>query len=513
MAGMRPEPETARDSPFLVNCRNRRPTPNGAKHFIDVSAPISDADITALPESKVWPYPQYFRGKAISLMAFGTSLYEEDANGLWQLIDTKNPDTGASASITPGTDWHFVDLHTSWMLFNFTCVVWKTGKSANVYVTDQVSIATGCVHKHGRVLMAGFNSENFYARADWPAYWESRRGELPPEYRDLTESGMGPNWVRWGSYMAPDLLDLLDPSSLMDTDLALDLLWRHEAGGMPLPVQGYIVGLEEFGSGVVAYGLGGIRFLDPVSGQHRYAPYEFTDLGENVGVLPDGGEDGVPVSRTHWAGNKKVQYFVDGGDDLWRLTPDLKAVRLGFREYISELNRGNLLLGYDSSNDELYLGDGTDALLLSKGRMCRPPCMPTRITSVAARAVVSFSYDSSEPDRAVLESGTFTTESGKVETLVAYKLVGLNPNSSNGWRLKIKYRIRAYDEFTTTQEFTFDERNYAPLVLPVLEWRWLLESSDASAVTVEDMIPVLDAEANPAYSDKLSASTPVAATE
>lgn len=504
--GMRPESWTARDRPYLINCRNLRPTPDGLKSFIPITPPVSDSYITGtLSETKSWPFPQYFEGKAVALLCFSDAIYTVNVSaGTATLIDTKDPDDDTSASITSGGAWHFADLYSSWMLFNGSCVIWKTGRSANVYVSSDVTMKTGCAHKSGRLLTGGFDPDDFYSRCDWPTFWAAQAQEdLPDGFSSLALTGMDTNWVRWSSFMAPDMLDLLDTDDLEDEDRAIKLLWRNEAGGIPMPWSGTVQGLTEFGNGVVCYGTGGVAFLDPVG--KIYAPRQFAGLGMNIGI------EAHSTVRTRWAGNSAAQYFVDQTDELWRLTPDLRAEHLGFREYITALSTPPLL-AYDGANDELYMGDGTTTFLLSRGRLCRAPWMPTTVFMTGRYNARGIYFNSSDPTTVQVESGTFTTESGTVETLSRVWLKGLNTSASTKWTLKIKSRVRGYDDWTTSAEISEDSRNVWTCAIPVLEWRFVLESTTRTAITLEDVQASFGFE-TPSFATKLAAATPGAATE
>jgi hypothetical protein len=505
-AGMRPESWTARDREYLVNCRNLRATRDGAKQFYPFVAPVSDSYITdTLGESKTWPFPQAVFGKAVSLLCFADALYTLNISaGTASLIDTKDPDdpTGSTSKAIPaGKDWHFLDLHTSWMLFNGSCVVWQTMRSPHVWVCDDVTIGTGVAHKDGRALFGGFSADDCYARADWPSYWDSRKGELPADYASLALSGMGGNWVWWSSYFAPDLLHLVDPEAVMNTGVAVDLAWRNEAGARPMPFQLAVHGMRTMGDSVVVYGNDGICALRPTG--KTYAPVRFEGLGDYVGVTPGAN------TRTHWAGDSSAQWFVDPDDELWVLTPNMRAERVGLSEHIAELDRDNLLLAWDGSHRALYIADGDNCVYIEDGRVCRAPHMPTTV-NVSFSPLISVSFPASEPDAVEIETGTLTTESGQVETLRRIWMKGLHHGTA-GWSVKVKSRIRAFDDWTESDTLTPDSRGVVNCAIPVLEYRYVTTADDRTLVTLEDIGEWLDSDPADA-SDKLAAPTPSQAT-
>ncbi len=505
--GVRPESWTARDSQFLIRCQNRRPTDGGLKDFYALTQPLTDTYIsTTLSESKAWPFPQFFVGRSVALCCFEDAIYEVDIDaGTASAIDTKDPDDdtgGTSASITAGKDWHFLDLHDTWMLFNGACVVWRTGRNGYTWATDDVTIQTGCAHRDGRALFAGFDATDFYSRVNLPAAMALVAGDLPTEFSSLTLSGAGANWVWWSSVLAPDLLWLLDSSVGTDQTLMQNLAWRNESGLRPLPGAGDRLGLVEFGPGVLVYGEDHICRLDPVGS--TYAPRQFAGLPDAVGVTPGAN------TRTHWAGDQHMQFFIDGEDALWALGTDLRAERLGYSEHIADLDRDDLLLAWDGAHQELYAADGTMALLWAKGRLCRAPWMPTRI-AVRAGDIVTAEFEIADPDTATVETGTISTQSGRVETLTRIWMKGLH-NRGFGWTVQVKSRIRGYDDWITSAALTPDSRGVVTCAIPVLEYRLVLTSVDQTGVSLED-IQVETTEATPQMADKLAAAVPGAATE
>lgn len=525
LGGVRPEIWTARDKPFMIQCRNRRPTLDGLKEFIPFTAPVSDAAITTAGETKSWPFPQYFVPTnifSLPIVAFADALYYIE-DGVLELIDTLDPDDGTSKAIPAGRDWHFLETPSLWMMFNTECVVWRLLFGGEVYVADTVTINTGCTHGAGqqgnaaRVLTGGFDPEDFFARADWPAYWAARYGDLtglnvggePVPTGELFGLGLTSNFVRWSSILAPDALDLLQPGYLIESDYAVELRIRNEAGACAMPWRGTVWGQMELGTGVVVYGDAGITLLEPIGKRYRVA--EFQGLPAGVGVSP--GTD----TRTHWAGDKTVHFFVDAGDELWRIFADGRAEHLGYKEFIAPLDRDSLLLAYDPMNDELYIGDGALCLLLVRARtespaLCEAPRMPSRIGRFGRNAMLAFNFPTSSPTAVSIETGTFTTGTGYVRTLATIWLKGLHNSGSTGWRVAVKYRTRAYDDWTVTAALTPDLRGVLNLYLPVLEWRLVATSTDQTKVTLEDIVQTLTDE-DGSFTGKLAATTPGAATE
>lgn len=469
--------------------------------------------IDAIGQTKAWLSPQLLRGKAVSFMCFPGDIYtvtmhpSGSGSGSSHYLNVKNPDDDTSDAITVGSDWHLLDLHNSWMLFNGACVVWKTGHSDNVYVSNEVTINTGCVHKNTRAITAGFNPEDFYARADWQEYWEDVVDQLPEGLADMELEGLGPNWVRWSSLMGEDMLDLLQPEHIMDNDLAIALKWRNEAGAMPMPWEGKVLGVVEFGQGLLVYGNGGTTYMHPHG--KRYSTESFSGLGDRHSVYVNH-EGGLPSSRTHWAGTKHVQYFVDGGGETWRLTPDLKAEPLRGADYIKNFDRKKMFCAYNSAEDEFYISDGTENVTFVKGRICRSPYMPSNIHCAGRHAIWSFNMPTASPNVATVTTSTFTTDSGMVQTLRRIWLKGRNHIASDKWTVVVQARMRAFENFVPSPSLTPDSRGVINCAIPVLEWRLQISSTDHTQVTLEDIQQYLD-EGMPEMSDRLAATPPTLA--
>jgi len=521
--GLRPESFSARNSPWLTKCLNLRATSEGLKQYYSLNQPITDNYITStLGETKAWPFPQLFHGKSVTLLCFNDAVYTVDEDTyLCTLVDTKSIIDGTSAAITSGKDWHFVDLYGSWMLFNGSCVVFKTGWSSTVYVQSSVTINTGVAHKEARVLLGGFDPTNFYARADWQTFWTNLAGDMPAPMDNMTQTAPGKNWIWWSSFMAPDLLWLFfkdalnyqsydaspDTGITSDRPFAFDLFERNEAGMRPMPWRKKVLGMLPLGDGVCVYGVNGIRYLNPYSlqGVHTYGVQNFIGLPDALGVY-----EGT-YTRTPFAGGIDRQIFVEPSGELWQLTPDLHAERLGYKEHLSTLDINKTIITHDSLYNEFYIADGTKCYHLSKTGLTQCPTMPTKIYPLKSGNIgtIKFSTGSSA---AQVETQKMVTPSGELETLTRVRVVGLN-SASNGWTLTINYRTKPTEDFYATGTLTLDAVGEWIGALPVLEYQIQLNATTASGVTCEDVEVEFDTECYGGSTLKLNASAPSAATE
>lgn len=624
--GMRPSPNLGRNSPYLYDCQNRRPYPDGGlKNFFTITQPFTDAYITTtLGETKAWPFPQLFFGKSVTLLVFSDALYTVDESD-WTAtaVTVYDPETLAAGTITVGRDWHFLDMGSTWMLFNGACVIWKASNDTTTWCSAAVTITSGLAHLGERALFMGFDASDMYDLVDWPTYLVAQAGTLPSAYSTLTHAGNGPEWVWASSMFAPDLLWLHD-DTILASDLPGELAWRNEAHSFPVQSEGTLWGGAQLRSGVVVFGDTGVAYLEPHE-DARYSVLRFAGIPEGLGI-------GVgDHTRTHWAGDRTVQFFVDAEDDLWALTPDLLAKKLGYAEYIAGLDRDYMLLTYDSKAQDLYISDGTKCLMLAAGAaLCRAPNAATTlcskagylrgisfktskgtvehvangafasdiswtkgsgwqisggaantgggaVTSTLSQAIsamscplqagatyeISFSvtrsagrlsltigatsithFDASatysgeftfdgnaagilfvgssfngsidnvsikEVAPVRIETQTFSTESGFIESISRVRAIGLN-HATCGWKAQTRTRIRTYDDFTDGAAAFLDERSVAKPGVPVLEGRLVLTSADQTKVALDDLIIEVD-NGLPDTAAKLAAATPSAATE
>lgn len=489
---------------------------------------MTDAYITTtLSETKAWPYPQLFHGKSVTLLAYSDALYSIDTSTyLATLIDTKDVTdaTGAtSKAITAGKDWHFIDLYGSWMLLNGACTIFHTGWNSRTWVQDTVTIKTGCVHKEGRVLLGGFSAANFYGLADWQTFWSDLAGDMPTPLLDITATGPGQNWTWWSSFLAPDMLSMFlmdavnyqsyaaspDTGYTSARPYAFDLFERNEAGMRPMPWRGSVVGYLPMGNGVVCYGDDGVRYMNPYHASmiHNYGVQEFGgELASFEGVLNGS------TCRTAFAGDDRHHLMIEKGGSLVMLTPDLQAKRIGYSEWIAEMDQNKILMQHDALHDEFYISDGSIGILYNKDGMSRCPSMPTKLTAFSGGNLYTIKFATALPTTCEIQSEKITSPSGGIECITGGQVVGLGA-SSNGWVLVIHSRSRPVDDFYSTT-VALDARGRFNCAISYLEYRWNLTAAVATGVTLENVkVETVSDGANPGIAAKLAASAPSAASE
>jgi len=517
--GIRREAFTGRNAQVFIDAKGHRATEYGMKPFHALYDIPDTAKLTELGESKAWPFPQIFYGKAVTLMCFADAIYSLDlSTSTYTLINTKDAtDTTGTTSkaITSGYDWHFVDLYDCWMLFNVQCVVFKTKWSEHVFVQDSVSVFTGCAHKEGRVILGGFEPSNFASMVDWATFWETYASDRPEQAQLLDSAGADSNWVWWSSYFAPDMLhlfwqDILIHQSLSASDtgysatdpFVLELEQMNQSGLRPLPWRGAITNAIPLGNGVAIYGDGGSSVLDPYA--DTYAVVTPVNMPQQMS-LPIGS------TRTCVAGDERRHILVSASGELWQIDNTYRAERLGYKAPISSLDLATLMVIHEPYHDEFYIGDGSgDAFLLNKNGLTRAPWMPSRVAGLGPGELYGAVFYLDDAASYVTEK--FRGPSGSVETLSRILVVGMN-SSTNGWEASIKYRLRPQDDFTQTDWYELDGEGGVDFGIPYLEAEIALRANDREAVTLEDIRVLTEPMNNPAMAHWIRAAAPGAATE
>jgi hypothetical protein len=519
--GIRPEAFNGRNTQAFVNAKGHRVTEHGFKAFHALTALPDDATIAGLGESKAWPFPQTFIGKAISLVCFSDAIYEYSlGGGTYTQLNTKDAaDTTGTTSkaITAGKDWHFVDLYDSWMLFNTACVVFKTKWSEHVFVQDAVTVTTGCVHKEGRVLLGGFNPADYLSSVNWATFWETYAADRPDQAALMESAGAGVNWVWWSSYFAPDMLHLFWQDIMIHQSLSasntgygasnpfmLELEELNQSGLRPMPWQGAVQGMLPLGRGVAVYGSLGTSVLNPYG--DTYGVIAPRDLPPNFALM--NGSD----TRTNFAGNEQMHVVVDSSGELWTIDESYLAKRIGRKAEIGALDPDTLMVVHEHYHNEFYIGDGSgDAFLFNKQGFSRAPWMPTQVTTLSASQIYSVSF--ATDNAAAYTTEKFRGRSQGIECLERILIVGLNEGTTHGWECSLKYRLRPQDDFTSTDWFELDAEGGVDFGLPYLEAEIALRSDDRTKVTLEDILVYSGPMNNPAMGHWMRASTPAAATE
>lgn len=392
--GLRPDARMPRNAPFAKRYDNLKPTLMGGVSREDVSYPITSPALTM-----AWPYPQLIRGKTVTLLCYETAIYTVDES-TWgcTAIATKDyhawaaDGTISAKAITGNTAsaWHLLDFYDTWILFNGVDTVIKTGLSSYTFAQDAVTIRSGCNVGDGRVVMCGFDpGETSYGIAAWRTWLAARRGTVPEDVSTAIDAGgnLDYNWVWWSSIGGGDMLYPFGPNEYLTGDgengypRVFDLWKRNETGARPMPWKEYTRRVLPLGKAVIAYAADGIGALIPES--EPFASFGYRPIAGLQTMI------GVP-NKGAMCGTDKGHIFIDNSGELWSISPELKAERLGFGEYLAPMLGTPIHISHDPLEGDYWIANTDYCYILTKeGRLGGPFTLrPTNLSRRSSGALI-----------------------------------------------------------------------------------------------------------------------------
>jgi hypothetical protein len=351
------------------------PSEFGPRHYTRVTCPISPLTVT-------WPFPQLFRGKGITLLAYATTVYEVDESdwSVTPIVTYDALDESATKTITGSGPWHFIDFFDTWVLMNGTSAVFRTnmegmlGGTNKTLVYNSGTIGTGCALA-GRAVYGGFNTSNFW-QEDWKALMEHFTGSTGAQVEPSL--GMPSNFVAWTTIGGGDMLWPIYPEVSMlghvgqggytvDRSRWKELMERNEAGFMPMPWKGTVLCVKRLGQNAIVYGDHGVAALIPVP-----EPVPTLGMRSLLGV--------GAASRGAIGGDEHQHVFVDATGYLWSIGEDMKPQRLGYHEFFNGMLGSNAVVSHDPEENEFYICDGTDCYVLNRAGLGEATELVTSLT-------------------------------------------------------------------------------------------------------------------------------------
>lgn len=456
-----------------------KPTPYGAREHETALT----FDITSPPASS-WPYPQLFKGKAVTLMCTATAVYLVNTTvDPWTVaaITTYDINTPANTkSITGSGTWHFADFHSTWFLFNGTSQVFKTGwvDSSKTFVQNTITWNTGCDFR-GRLVMGGFNSSNFWTSA-WQTFWTSLAAKGLGDF-GFNLSAPDTNWVGWSNIGGGDLLNIFlqtvaqnDVGSVTGGFSAavprvIESFRRLESGFMPMPFQGSILRVVPLRSHVVVYGTQGIAVISPHS--NPVPTFGLVEMISHTGLK----------DRGLVCGGMDRHVFVDNEDVMWTISNELQLERLGYEEYMADLvTANNPLITRDHDQDEYYLSSGDENYLLTKTGLCRSP---QRVSAIALNQDDKQAFYTVATESTGINITFNTTDFGdrNIKTVQEVQVTCRNAGTAK-LQLGCNWRYRKSESFTALAAADLDEDGRLRLMLTAVEFQFFLTCSDDADV-------------------------------
>ena len=350
--GLRQRVKDRRNSIGLVDLVNYEPTEDGLMPYNPVLPFMTQELLYTYGIGFEYPFPQMFVASNKIFLCTATKIYLVDPNSMTSLyeLDVYDYDTSVQTTIPEGNYWHLVDLNEAWYLTNGACIVFFPGRGQilgndeSVWISKTKSVTCGS-HYKGRTVLGGLDYQNFWD-STWQSFWTTWQTKVKDtgmdfgRLRQLGDTAMpvGKNWVWWSTIGGGDLQALLNNtvatggyvSSSYGTDdpAFFRQLKRNEMGFYQLPTIGEVLVLKELGEYLIAYSSTGVIALRHVSLEFgsTLAPVHIPKLAQ-VGL----------TGRLAIAGDKDHHVFLDNSGTLWRLTADLQAVPLGYKEYLYHL--------------------------------------------------------------------------------------------------------------------------------------------------------------------------------
>jgi len=357
--GLRPSVDNDKNTPYLIECFNAMPYKDGLRSFKRIIDPFKGE----IPDDdRAWPFPQLFKGKEVTLLCDEANVYEvSDTPSVVSDFDItdvyvyKYDDLDTMSNIPAGSQWHFIDLWSAWMLFNGSCIVFKDNKSfaegAVAKVATDVSIRTGCEFR-GRIVTGGFSQNHFWLET-WRTLFENYRSHMASEFANMgynvkdnfviySSIGQSDLAFRWLLYPSEAQVGLTDNSGFtaratgpfvtehargLDKTLLMQMIERNEFGIVPMPWQGRVHVVKAIGESdadlpgaVIVYGEGGVTAL--VSRTQPVPTFGVKHL-LSVGIK----------CRSAVGGDDNMHVFVDETGCVWSLDKNLKLTPLGYEEF------------------------------------------------------------------------------------------------------------------------------------------------------------------------------------
>lgn len=303
--GLRHHHKNPRGSQALVSCKNWRATPVGLSEWLEPELAYNSRSVS--------PFPQLFIGQ-VAVVLIDRSL----VSGQDRIYEWSNGGFQLKAAIAFGTygqggRYSFADFGPYAVLTN--------GKSLSIRGADTgnwtVSSALGTIPLMKTVL--------------------SFRGQLVGGGIYSSWHGCNNASIVW--------------SKIGSIDCTPDR--ANTAGFRPMPQGGTVHQVLELGKKVIAYGSRGICELIPVTNPVPTFGLE-TLLGQGI------------VSEGAVAGDDTRHIFIDKLGWLWELNKGMELKKLGYQEFMTQLDPVSLSITYDKLEDEFHITDGEKGFLLTR---------------------------------------------------------------------------------------------------------------------------------------------------
>lgn len=234
---------------------------------------------------------------------------------------------------------------------------------------------------------------------------------------------------------------------------------KNEAGYAIMPFNGEVLRVLSLTDVVVIYGENGIAVIKPA--QQYFGVAELLPIG-----IPSKGAVG---------GSEHSHVFVDYNAELWLLGRDLKAKKLGYQEYISQLDASKIIVSFNSGEDEFYISDGIKTFVLTPFGLCQAHQLPTSTAFVDGQLVGVSSNGSDLEGRVVTDVLDFGIRSFK--TVSALELGGSSPN---GFYACVDWKSNIAGSFQRSTWLVSNPTGFVTPIVTANDFRLCVKSSSYS---------------------------------
>lgn len=472
----------------LFELRNAKCTEYGIREWESPNAAFSASELIGASLSLSPPLPQLFKGKSNAFLADRSHLHSINTSNftLDQLLIYDAYTPALQTNIVGDGVWDFIDFGESYMFFNGTSWVFKTGHAKIVGEDEKIftvitpTIRSGCLF-HGRAIYGGF------VGSPWNAEWEAMLRSLlaPGVLPQSTETGLsinfqdiGQNYVWWTSVGGGDLLWLIYPqlafTGALDGNYKdklpyfIQSLYRGDWGFMPMDFAGEVVRVVPLDQKdiVAVFGTDGICLL-----QYNR---EMTTFGKYKMQAPRINQRGAVC-----ASNTDLIY-IDDRSQLWRLAENSFEL-LGYKEYLQQITSGEVNIHYDESeNDFIIVGEDKAFIFNSFGLSEIGRVVTGLVNGYTPSRVGTFvetGIDDAE-DVEMLMSSHLLDGGTRAQKTVMQIEVELSSGSSDSISVAIDYRYKHSSTFERTAFVPLNDEGIAQIPVSCLEFRWVVKSSN-----------------------------------
>ena len=217
------------------------------------------------------------------------------------------------------------------------------------------------------------------------------------------------------------------------------------------------------------YGYNGVSALKPVI---EPAPTFAHILLHDVGIYNKGAV----------AGNDREHCFVGSDGYVYKLDSSLKVARLGYKEFITQLTNGTIVVLYDSSEGDFYFSDGVKSFVLTPKGMAE---IYQRLSTLERYNGVKYGVSDDDSDTsfiAVTDRMDFGLKGRKsVET------IEVSCQGSGTFYAAVDWRNGPGDSFQRTSWVQLNDQGVATIKCSAAEFRFCVKCSSYEDVFVSSM--------------------------